>query len=108
MSNATDYVRKDDHGVYRVGDTPISLDSVVIAFREGASAEAIREQYPTLSLEQVYGAIAYYLGHVDEVDRYLGQQDEVWASWRKRSEEDPAPAITRLRSLRQAQAGQRP
>jgi uncharacterized protein (DUF433 family) len=35
------------------------IDSVVAAFWRGDSAEAIREQYPALSLEQVYGAVAY-------------------------------------------------
>jgi uncharacterized protein (DUF433 family) len=108
MSEANGYVRKDEHGVYRVGETRVSLDSVVIAFRDGASAEAIHGQYPSLTLEQVYGAVAYYLGHMDEVDRYLEQQDQVWEQWRKRSAEDPAPAISRLRTLRQSQAGQRP
>jgi uncharacterized protein (DUF433 family) len=96
---------KDEHGVYRVGDTRVSLDSVVIAFRDGASAETIRDHYPSLTLEHVYGAIAYYLGHMDEIDRYLKQQDEVWEYWRKRSQEDPAPVIARLQAIRRSQAG---
>jgi len=106
MSDTNGYVRQDDHGVFRVGPTRVSLDSVVVAFRDGASAESIQDQFPTLTLEQVYGAVAYYLGHMDEIDKYLKHQDEVWEYWRKRSEENPAPVIARLRALRKAQAGQ--
>ncbi|MBM3760202.1 MAG: DUF433 domain-containing protein [Acidobacteria bacterium] len=39
--------------------TRVSLDSVVLLFREGLSAESIVESYPSLSLEQVFGALAF-------------------------------------------------
>ena len=55
-----DYVRKVG-ATFRVAGTRISLDSIVYAFREGQSAESIAENYPTLMLEQVYGALALYL-----------------------------------------------
>ena len=59
--------------VWRVAGTRISLDSVVIGFRQGESAEEIQRNFPALSLEQVYGTIAYYLGHRQEVEEYLRQ-----------------------------------
>src|SRR5690242_6867719 len=90
MADTNGYVRYDEHGTYRVGKSCVSLDSVVIAFQDGSSAEGIQEQYPSLTLEEVYGAIAYYLGHMDEVHAYLKQQEAVWEYWRKRSEENPA------------------
>lgn len=49
----------------------MSLDSVVYGFLEGQSAETIAQSFPVLTLEHVYGAIAYYLGHRAEVDAYL-------------------------------------
>jgi len=52
---------KNIGGVYRVGDTRISLDSLVYLFREGMSAEGMVESYPALTLEQVHGALAFYL-----------------------------------------------
>jgi uncharacterized protein (DUF433 family) len=55
---------------YFVRGSRVSLDSVVHSFLDGDSAEAIRESFPTLSLEQVYGAIAYYLGHQAEIDGF--------------------------------------
>src|ERR1044071_1566783 len=58
-------------GAYRVAETRVSLDSVVYAFRRGASPESIQRSFPSLTLEQIYGAIAFYLSHQDEIDQYL-------------------------------------
>ena len=68
MSDA--YIEQRD-GVYMVSGTRVSLDSIVYAFLSGQSAEAIAQAFPALSLEHAYGAITYYLGHRDDVDRYL-------------------------------------
>jgi len=50
----------------------------VIAFQQGHSAETIQQLYPALSLEEVYGAIAFYLANRDEVDQYLERQEQLW------------------------------
>ena len=68
-----EYVQKQ-HGVYRITDTRVSLDSIVYAWWAGQSAETIAQSFPVLTLEQVYGAIAFYLAHKEEIDRYLEQQ----------------------------------
>ena len=83
MATATDYVTTDEHGVMRVGQTRVMLDSVLASFHEGCSAETIAQQYPSLSLEEVYGAIAFYLGHSDIVGAYLARQDTVWQQERQ-------------------------
>ena len=62
-------------GTYRVAGTRVSLDSVVCAFIAGQSAESIAQSFPVLTLEQVYGTIAFYLGHREEVDRYLQAEE---------------------------------
>jgi len=64
------YVEQRDN-VYMVSGTRVSLDSVVHAFLSGASAETIAQAFPVLTLEQVYGAITFYLAHREDVDRYL-------------------------------------
>ena len=97
---AAAYVRTDEHGVRRVGRGRVMLDSVVAAFWEGHSPETIREQYPALTLEEVYGALTYYLAHTPEVEAYLRRQDAVWAAERERSDAAPAPVVARLRALR--------
>lgn len=58
-------------GVIRIGDTRVSLDSVIIAFNQGSVPEQIVYDYDSLSLSEVYAAISYYLQHREEVDSYL-------------------------------------
>lgn len=61
----------DTDGVVRVGGTRVTLDTVVAAFRDGATAEEIVQQYPSLDLGDIYAALAYYLRHRPEVEAYL-------------------------------------
>jgi len=64
------------HGGYWVAGTRVSLDSVVYQWREGLSAETIQEEcFSTLTLAQVFGALAYYLEHQSEIDEYLKQEE---------------------------------
>ncbi len=58
-------------GCYRLVGTRVSLDSIVYAFLDGDTPETILQSFPVLTLEQVYGAIAYYLAHRREVDEHL-------------------------------------
>jgi uncharacterized protein (DUF433 family) len=72
LENAMSDVYIEEHdGVHTVAGTRVSLDSIVYAFLSGQSAEAIAQAFPVLNLEHVYGAIAYYLGHRDDIDQYL-------------------------------------
>ncbi len=70
---STEYVEQRD-GAYTVAGTRVSLDSIVFAFVSGQSAESIAQSFPVLTLEQVYGAITFYLAHREEVDRCLETQ----------------------------------
>jgi uncharacterized protein (DUF433 family) len=67
------YVENRDGG-YWISDARVSLDSVVYAFLSGQTAEAIGQSFPTLRLEQVYGALTFYLANREAVDRYLALQ----------------------------------
>jgi uncharacterized protein (DUF433 family) len=69
----SEYVVKKD-GVWRVAGSRVSLDSIVYAFWNGESAETIAQSYPVLTLEQVYGAITFYLAHRSEIDHYLEER----------------------------------
>lgn len=61
----------DPTGTVRVGDTRIPLDTVITAYRQGATPEQIVEMFDVLKLADIYAAIAYYLAHQPEVDVYL-------------------------------------
>jgi uncharacterized protein (DUF433 family) len=70
-------LREEPAGVYRVGNTRVLLELVIHAFNEGATAEEIVFRYPTLSLADVFGVIAYYLRHRVEVDAYIAESDRL-------------------------------
>jgi len=55
--------------------TRVSLDSIVYAFLDGHTAESIQQSFPLLTLEQVYGAITYYLAHWETIEAYLREQE---------------------------------
>ena len=64
------------NGAYYVAGTRVGLDIVVHDFRDGTSADAIYEAYPSIgSLANVYGAIAFILEHPKEIEAYLQGQD---------------------------------
>jgi uncharacterized protein (DUF433 family) len=63
---------------YWVEGTRISLDSVVYAFHNGLSPESITQSFPLLTLEQVYGAITFYLANRAEIDAHLLAEEEVF------------------------------
>jgi len=62
---------EERNGNYYVQGSRVSLDSIVYNWREGLSAEEIRDNFPTLKLVEVYGAITYYLEHQTQIDQYL-------------------------------------
>jgi uncharacterized protein (DUF433 family) len=102
MSETFSYATKTAEGGWRVTGTRVSLDSVIHAYWNGSSPEQIASDYPTLSLEQVRGAIAFYLQNKEEMDRYMAEQAARWEQFRKESEEKNASLLQRLRAARQA------
>ena len=72
---------------YRIGSSRVSLDSVVYSWLQGDSPETIADNFPVLTLEEVYGAIAFYLANQEMIDEYLRQGEaqtaddkELWRS----------------------------
>lgn len=63
---------------YWVEGTRVSLDSIVYVFQIGLSPESIVQSFPLLTLEQVYGAIAFYLANRTEIDRYLAEEEKAF------------------------------
>jgi uncharacterized protein (DUF433 family) len=107
MNEERRYVRVDEHGVMRIGNSRVMLDSIVAGFEQGHSPETLQQQYPALSLEEVYGAITYYLAHMDEVHTYLKRQDELWEAWRAKTATRSSPVVERLRAIWASEAPRR-
>ena len=102
------YVEERDHG-YWIAGTRVSFDSVIVAFHEGLSPEAIvTECFPVLTLEQVYGSLAYYLAHRTRFDAYLKQADAEFEALRQKTHAaDPAFTRKLAKARRQLQIARR-
>ena len=90
----------DDDGVVRVGGTRVRLDTVIYAFNQGASAEEILQQYPSLALSDIYATISYYLQHRKSVDEYLKERQQEHDRVRQFNETRTDPAGVRERLLK--------
>ena len=89
-------------GVVRIGRTRVTLDTLVAAFEEGATAEEIAHRYPSLHLADVYAVISYYLRHRADVEAYLRQRQQHARDIRKENEShfDPHGLRDRLMARR--------
>ncbi len=98
ISNETVPLMIDSDGVIRVGKTRVTLDTIISAFLDGATAEEISYQYPSLELADIYLVIAYYLRRRDELDIYLQQRQEGAEKIRTQNESrfDPSGVKQRL------------
>ncbi|MFW6097717.1 MAG: DUF433 domain-containing protein [Chloroflexota bacterium] len=76
---------RDD--VILVGNTRVTLDTVVDSFQKGSTPEEIVYQYPSLTLADVYAVLGYYLRHRDEVHQYLAQREAHSARVRRENED---------------------
>lgn len=61
-------------GVLRISGSRVTLDSIVHQFQSGATAEQIQEDFPSVTLADIYSAIAYFLRHPRVVKDYLNEQ----------------------------------
>lgn len=93
-----DFQRPDD---IRIKGTRIGIESVLYEYtHRGQTAEEIVARFPTVTLEQVYATILFYLHNKETVSLYL----EDWLEWgrvmRQKQEREPHPGIIRLRELK--------
>jgi uncharacterized protein (DUF433 family) len=94
------YIDQED-GALRIGGTRVGLSSVVAHFQEGQTPEHIVESFPTVTLAQVYGAIAYYLENKKPIDDFFAEVDrEFHRKVRPLSETNPE-LFARLEAARQ-------
>ena len=100
-----DFQRPDD---IRLKGTRVGIETILYDFiHRSRTPEEIAQTYPSLTLEQVYATILYYLHNKEAVSKYLAD----WLEWghqqRKAQELNPSPAIIRLRKLKAEQEAQK-
>ena len=94
------YIDQRD-GACRIAGTRVGLDCIINARQEGESPEEIAQSFPTVTLAQVYGAIAYYLENKKLVDDFFAEVErEFQRRVRPLSEQDPE-LFARLEAARQ-------
>jgi uncharacterized protein (DUF433 family) len=92
-----DFLAPDD---IRIRGHRIGIETVLDEYlRKGRRPEEIVVSYPSLSLDEVYATILYYLRNREELDRYLADWREFGREARERQRRDPPPGIVRLREL---------
>ena len=88
------------NGTYFIAGTRVSLDSVVYAFLRGESPEGIAESFPALELEQIFGALAFYMANRAVVDRYLSEGEREFEAMRQQAQGDHPALYAKLAEAR--------
>ena len=101
------YVEAREGGLYIAGSR-VSLASIIYMFRDGASPETIRQNFPSLTLAQVYGAIAFYLNHPAESEAYLQDLKKKWEELERQGQPPGEELKQRLEQARQRLLAEQP
>lgn len=85
----------------RISGTRVGIETVLYDFIHRCQApETIAQTYPTITLEQVYATITYYLHNQAAIDQYLTEWlehgERLWAAQQR----NPTAAMLRIRQLR--------
>ena len=90
---------RDEHGAWRVGDTRVTLETLVAAFDRGDTPEEIHEQYPAVALGDLYAVLTYYVRHRGLVRTYLDERERAGAEVQARAEHEFPPDGLRARLM---------
>lgn len=88
-------LNQDSEGTIRLTGSRVTLDTLVASHRNGNTPEQIQEGFPSLSVAQIKGAIAWYLKHQAEVEEYLKEREVEAQSTRREIESRPEQAELR-------------
>lgn len=87
-------------GDIRVKGTRIGIETILYDhIHRGQSPEAIAARYPSVTLEQVYATITYYLHNREAVAAYLEDWLEHGRRMREEQERNPPPVVVKLRAV---------
>ena len=84
----------------RIRGSRVGIETVLADYIDrGRRPEQIQKSYPTLSLEEVYATILYYLHNRPAVEQYLAEYHEYCRAAREEQNRNPSPAVLRFRKL---------
>ena len=91
------FLAEDD---IRIKGTRVGIETVLYEYiHNSQTPEAIADSYYTLTLEQVYATILYYLQNQEKVGAYLEDYLEYCRTAREEQEKNPPPGVIRLRKI---------
>lgn len=88
-------LQQDQAGTVRVGGTRVTLDTVVGAWNNGATAEEIAQRYDALALADAHAVLSYYLRHREEVQAYLDRRRQEAEEVRRENDRRFPPDVFR-------------
>jgi uncharacterized protein (DUF433 family) len=94
-----EYIERRDDTFYIAGSR-VPLEVVIHEYQNGAPAESIAQNFPTLTLEQIYGALAFYHGNRTQVEQAMHSTAKKWEEFRAKH---TAPASLRAKLERAKQ-----
>jgi uncharacterized protein (DUF433 family) len=89
----------NDEGVALVAGTRVPIDTIIVAFHQGATPEEIALNFSTVTVADAYAVIAYYLRHQSAVEAYLAERRLQRAVLRAQVERQLDPHGLRARLL---------
>lgn len=93
-----DFIAPDD---IRIKGSRVGIESVLYEYiHREQSPEAIAARFPTLTLEQVYATILYYIQNRESVEAYIADWLEYGRRMRADQDRNPPPVVVRLRALK--------
>lgn len=101
-----DYFDFDDPNGIRIKPTRVNLENVVYAAMRGETPSQIVRGFPSLNLEKVHAALAYYYRNQQQVDEYMKAQEAAYDEAKRQHEQGERPEVVkRLLELRAEQKG---
>jgi uncharacterized protein (DUF433 family) len=89
----------------RIKGTRIGIEHILYEYIHNAkTAEAIASQFSTVTLEQVYATILYYLQNKTAIGQYLSDWLDYTLTAEAQQDNDPDPGIQRLKALKASNA----
>ncbi len=93
-----DFLADDD---IRIKGSRIGIESVLYEYiYRNKSAEEIADQFPSITPEQIYATILYYLGNRESTEKYLLNWLNFSRKMRDEQAKNPSPIVMRLRKLK--------
>lgn len=91
------HIQMDERGTaFIMGSTMKVVELVTSHLTHGWGADELHQQYPHLSLGQIYSALAYYWDHQDLLDKDMQRRESYVRELEESTPE--SPFVTRLKA----------